>query len=114
MRHFAHSFILGTVFFTTASFSPAGAQTSAIPIWETRVAPAAVAADEPSPYQEGHAKGLSEGYQEGDAQAEKECADRPSWPSWPAGAYGVGYSEGYMLGWSRGLSDGMAKHCRPA
>jgi hypothetical protein len=87
---------------------------SAIPNPGTRVAQSVIASD-PSPYQEGYAKGVSDGYADGDSNALKLCADdgKP-WPEVPEGAYGVGYLEGYQLGYNRGLSDGTAKYCRPS
>jgi hypothetical protein len=116
MRHTRRSIILGTALFATVALWP-GTQALAVPSSATYVAPAVIAADpspDPTPYQQGYDKGLSEGQREGNARALSSCADTSSWPQWPDGAYGVGYADGYQLGWGRGLSDGMAKYCRPA
>lgn len=120
MRHTPQSIILGTAFFATVALWP-GTQVSAVSSAVTYAAPAVIAADQtpyqppdPTPYQEGYNKGLSEGQQEGDAQALNRCADTASWPQWPEGAYGSGYADDYQVGWGRGLSDGMARYCRPA
>lgn len=120
MRHTRQSIILGTAFFATVAIWP-GTQTSAASSSAAYVAPAVTATGPtpyqppgPTPYQEGYNKGLSQGQREGDAQARSHCADTASWPQWPEGAYGVGYADGYQLGWNRGLNDGMARYCKPA
>ncbi|MBB5784172.1 hypothetical protein HD596_010928 [Nonomuraea jabiensis] len=114
MQNKRRSIILGVAFFATLATSTA-TQAAAGPPMEMHVAPATAAAPpSPSPYQEGYSKGISEGYREGQAQALKHCEDTVGWPQWPSGAYGVGYSDGYMLGWGRGIEDGKAKYCRPS
>ncbi len=113
MRRTTQSIIVGSALFAAVAL-PVGAPAAVGPTSEAQIAWAISPPDDSSPYQKGYAKGLSEGYQEGETRAREHCADIPSWPNWPPGAYGVGYADGYMLGWSRGLEDGRAKYCRPA
>jgi hypothetical protein len=116
MPYSTRSILLGTALIGATTLWPIEAQASASPISEMRIAPAAIDPpdDDRSWYQKGHATGLSEGYQEGEARAREHCSDIANWPNWPPDAYGIGYADGYMLGWERGLHDGMAKYCRPS
>ena len=116
MARRTRSIILGAALVAGTALCPIAAHSSAGPIAETGAAPAVMEPpdDGRSWYQKGHATGLSEGYQEGEVRAREHCSDVMGWPNWPPDAYGVGYADGYMLGWGRGLEDGMAKYCRPA
>ncbi|MEV0308235.1 hypothetical protein [Nonomuraea fuscirosea] len=115
MRHSTQSIILGTAFFATVAL-PFGAQVSAVPNSEAHVLAATSPVYEPSPYQRGYDKGLSDGYARGTARSMNHCERDylAAWPEVGEGAYKIGYREGFEVGFVRGFDDGHAKYCRPA